>query len=300
MIQCYCRNKVFLLFCLCWVLLPVILLQIIITIVLFLVLFCEKSRWCVFLFAWRGSSPNKYYVTWTRRPFCNSSSKKKHRNRSNYLLALSCQPSRHFVFEFKDKLRSKNARKVEVLKSWHHVTLSVDRSKTCWQQKGRGIGTLRARASFFPSTCDIRSCRDRMEPIAQNRERSWTVSHGSNSRPSEDECTRQRLAKPTASRSVILRLTTPSSGRLLGQGGRWRSLCQCALPWKKGLCGTRKWLLGTCVAMLHKSCWTQYREHGVSGEWFRRVDDHRAQWNKEGRRGLSVLRCVPRECGVRH
>ena len=58
-----------------------------------------------------------------------------------------------------------------------------------------------------------------MEPIAQNIERSWTVSHGSNSRPSEDECARQRLAKPSASRSVILRLTTPLSGRLLGQRG---------------------------------------------------------------------------------
>ena len=53
-------------------------------------------------------------------------------NRSNALLSPHCQPSRHFVF--KDKLRSKNAGKVKVLICWHHVTLSVDRSKFCWSQ----------------------------------------------------------------------------------------------------------------------------------------------------------------------
>ena len=51
------------------------------------------------------------------------------RNRNNDLLALRCQPSRHFVF--KDKLRSKNAGKVQVLVCWHHVTSSVDRSEFC-------------------------------------------------------------------------------------------------------------------------------------------------------------------------
>ena len=70
----------------------------------------------------RGSSPN--YICDLNPP---SPLPLILRNRSNDVLSPHCQPPRHFVF--KDQVRSKNAGKVKVLICWHHVTLSVDRSK---------------------------------------------------------------------------------------------------------------------------------------------------------------------------
>ena len=115
-----------------------------------------KSLWCVFFFAIVLTFPWKPSCS-LHRSFWNSSGRGSSprnicdlnplsplplnlRNRSNNLLALRCQPSRHFLF--KDKLQSKNAGKVKVLICWHHVTLSVDRSTFCQQQTFKFCPTL--------------------------------------------------------------------------------------------------------------------------------------------------------------
>ena len=75
------------------------------------------------------------------------------------------------------------------------------------------------KASCFPSFVRSESVKTAgMEPITKRGEKTLREKQGSICpRRSEDEWTRQLLAKPSASRSGILRLTTPSCSGLFGQ-----------------------------------------------------------------------------------